>query len=99
MIPKETRCKYCGARILWVTTPEGRRIPIESRFTPFRRRFGETTAPVLWTNEGVKIPGDPLPDERENEAEGYAHLGHVCPAGSRPGKRKPLTRRERFREE
>ena len=98
MIPKEKRCKYCGARILWVTTPEGRNIPIESRFTPFKKRTSGGTAPVLWTADGTRIPCDPLPDERENEAEGYAHMGHVCPAGSRPGKKRPLTRREKYAE-
>ena len=98
MIPKECKCKYCGARILWITSPEGRRIPIESRFTPYKKRFGDATAPALWTADGTRIPCDPLTEDREDEAEGYAHMGHVCPAGYRPRKKKPLTRREKYRE-
>ena len=27
MIPRETKCKYCGKSILWVMTAEGKRIP------------------------------------------------------------------------
>ena len=101
MIPKECKCKYCGARILWITSPEGRRIPIESRWTPYKdRRFdGSTTAPALWLPDGARIPCTPLPEDRADEAEGYAHMGHVCPAGYRPRKKRPLTRREMYREE
>ena len=98
MIPRECKCKYCGARILWVTTPEGRRIPIESRFTPLKKRFGDATAPALWTNEGVRIPCEPLPAERMDEADGFAHKAHICQAGARVRKKRPLTRREKFRE-
>ncbi len=97
-IPKETKCKYCGARILWITSPEGRKIPIESRFTPFKKRFGDSTAPCLWTADGCRIPGDPLPEEREAEADGFAHVGHICPAKPRIRKPRPMTRREKYRE-
>jgi len=93
MIPRETKCKYCGKSILWVMTAEGKRIPIESRFTPFKRRTDGGAAPALWTNEGVRIPCVPLSEEREAEAEGYAHQFHFCPARPKPFRRAPMTRK------
>lgn len=99
MIPRETRCKWCGARILFVTDLDtGRRVPVDSAFTPFQKRPGSTTAPMLWTIEGATIPCEPLPEERSNEADGFAHRGHICPAWAKPKKKKPLTRAEKFKE-
>lgn len=98
MIPKEVRCKYCGRPILFVVS-EGKRIPIESRFTPFKKRTEDgSKAPALYTNEGMRIPCTVLPEERENEADGFAHRFHYCPAKPMPKRKKPLTRREKYRE-
>ena len=95
MIPRETKCKFCGKRIYFVATERGK-IPVEAGWTPFRRRDG--TGQALYTNEGMKIPCEILPEERAGEAEGFAHIYHFCakkPVYHRP---RPMTRREKFKE-
>lgn len=101
MVPRETKCKYCGARILFVRdVRNGRILPVESGFVPFKwRRDGNAGAPGLFTGEGVFLPVDELPEEREAEAEGYAHRGHVCPAGARRPTKRPMSRAEQSRKE
>lgn len=96
-IPKESTCRYCGRRILraW---PEGKEIIIESRRIPYKRKQPDGKAPWLWTAQGIRIYGDPLPEDREDEADGWGHMGHVCPARPMPKRRRPLTRREKYRE-
>jgi len=99
MIPRETKCRYCGRSILFVVdTRTGRRIPIEARFTPFKRRTDGASAPVLYTNEGVRIPCIVLSEEREQEADGCAQQFHFCPAKPKPYRREPMNRKN-MREE
>ena len=94
MIPKETKCKYCGKRIYFVPTERGLR-PVEAGWTPFRRGG---TGQHLYTNEGLKIPCEILPESRADEAEGYAHIFHFCPRKPIYHRPKPLTAREKYRE-
>lgn len=96
-IPKDTKCRYCGRRIFFVRDGE-RRIPCEAEFTPYKRRPADGTAPILWTAQGLKIYADPLPEERAVEADGWAHIGHVCPAGSRYRRQRPMSKREKWKE-
>ena len=98
MIPKDTRCRYCGKRILFVTDGE-KRIPCDAGFTPYRKRERDDRAPILYTAQGGKIYGDPLPAEKESEADGWAHIGHVCPAGSRYRRPRPMSKRDKWKEE
>lgn len=98
MIPRETKCKYCGARILWIRTERGP-MPIEAGFTPFKKRTDGGPAPALYTAEGVRIPCIILPESRAGEADGFAHIYHFCakkPVNHRP---RPLTAREKYRRE
>ena len=97
-IPKESTCRYCGRRILWIRTERGM-MPIESRLIPYKRRHDGKIAPMLWTNKGESIPCDPLPEEREREADGFAHRYHFCPARPRPARKRPMTKREKYRED
>ena len=99
MIPRETKCKYCGGRILWIRDIRtGRSLPVDSSFTPAKwRRDGDGGAPGMYTNEGVFIPCEELPEEREAEAEIFLHRGHVCPAGARKPTYRPMSRAEEYR--
>lgn len=98
LIPRDTKCRYCGKRIFFVEDG-GRRIPCDAGFTPYKRRGQDGRAPVLYTAQGGKIYGDPLPAEKEIEADGWAHIGHVCPAGSRYRRPRPMSKREKWKEE
>lgn len=95
MIPRETKCKYCGARIYWIRTERGT-IPIEAGWTPFKHRTDGAMAPALYTNEGVKIPCVILPESREKEADGFAHIFHFCPRKPINHRPRPLTAREKY---
>lgn len=93
----ETVCIWCGARILWIPGAGGKQIPVEARFTPYRRT--ERNNPdVLFTGAGGRIPCEILPEDRDREATGFAHRYHACPKKPVFRKRKPLTRKEKYRE-
>ena len=95
-IPKETKCKYCGERIIFV--PGGRgQIPIDVEFAPYTRHPAEGGCDdVLFTAEGGRLNCRILNPERDNEIEGYAHRIHACPV---PRPRREPSERERAREE
>lgn len=97
-IPKDAKCRYCGRRILFIY-PEGKMKRIDAGFTPFKRRPPDGQAPMLWTANGERIYADPLPESRKDEADGWAHIGHVCPAGSRYRRPRPMSKREKWKEE
>ena len=95
MIPRISKCRYCGKDIYWIVN-EGRRLPIEAGWTPFKRRNDGARSPALYTNEGVKILCVILPESRAKEADGFAHIYHFCakkPVNHRP---RPLTAREKY---
>ena len=87
---------YCGARILWIPGPGGRPIPIEAKFTPYRRTKGEGPN-LLYTSEGGKIACEVLPEERDREANGFAHMYHFCTKKPVRKLKRPLTRREQYK--
>ena len=96
MIPRDKPCIYCGKRIYFANTERGW-IVLDAAFTPFKKATGQK-ANSLYTNEGIKIPCIILPEIQKDEADGFAHMAHIClkkPSGRR---RKPLTIR-RLREE
>ena len=96
MIPKETRCKYCGERIMFVPVSRGQ-IPIDAEFTPYTRHPTEGACDdLLFTSEGGRLNCRILPAERDDEIEGYAHRIHACSA---PRTRREPTERERKRED
>ena len=94
MIPKDTECRYCGRRIIFIQTAKGR-IPVEAWMTPYRRREGAKN--LLYTVQGGMISCEILPEDMVDEAEGFAHRYHYCPA--RPGRERQPSQRELRREE
>jgi hypothetical protein len=92
-----SKCTWCGAEILWIHGPEGKRLPIENGFTPYKRHSGEGWCNRLYTSAGGVIPCMILPESRAEEADGYAHKVHLCakkPIYHRP---RPMTRREKYK--
>ena len=57
MIPKETKCKYCGRPVLFVPGPRGL-LCVEASLTPYRfRRAAESSDGMvtLYTNSGTPL--------------------------------------------
>ena len=98
MAPRETKCKWCGKPCYWIQI-NGRWKLIEAGWTPFKRRFGDAPAPVLYTSDGLRIKCIILPPTREAEADGFSHIPHICPENPVLKRRRPMTRRERYNEE
>ena len=96
MIPKDKPCIYCKKRIMFVPTERGV-IPVEAGWTPFKKVDGQNLQ-ALYTNDGFKIPCVILPEERADEAEGFAHIAHLCAKKPMPHRRQPLNRRSMLRE-
>ena len=91
MIPKETRCRWCGKPILFAPGKDGRQIPIDSKLKPYSRTIPIGGYPTtLFTIEGGRITCVELPEEWEDQADGYAHRMHICrgmPRYGRPARR------------
>lgn len=93
MNPKETTCRWCGKRVLFVETDRGK-VCVEARFTPFKRTDRPTGS--MFRADGARIPCIELREEQAEEADGYAHRYHLCPKapGSRP---RPQSKAEKWR--
>lgn len=93
-IPKEKTCVWCGRRILFAAGPDGRKLVLDSRLTPYRRVTERERGPYLYDKNGNRLPAEPLPYEREAEAEGYGHTAHFC--SGPPRRPRPLTKKEKW---
>ena len=73
-------CKGCGAPMVWVTTPDGRRVPLDPRPSIYR------VAPIAGSMVAYLVTGkeDPLPNDG-----GKYMVSHfaTCPAAARLGGR------------
>ena len=90
MIPKETKCRYCGMPVMFVPGPRGL-LCVEARLRPYRfNRAGEQSRiTTYYTNTGTPLPVIEMSDEEEKEEtpRGYAHRFHFCPAKTRTSKK------------
>lgn len=87
MIPKETKCKFCGRPVLFVPGPRGL-LCVEASLTPYRfRRAAESSDDMvtLYTNSGTPLP---VIECEEDEMCGAAHKFHFCPNKKRERKTK-----------
>lgn len=87
MIPKETKCRYCGARVLFVPGPRGL-LCVESALTPYRfRKANESDHDMitLYTSNGTPLP---VIECEEDDMRGAAHKFHFCPAKKRERRTK-----------
>lgn len=87
MIPKETKCKFCGRPVLFVPGPRGL-LCVEASLTPYRfRRASESSDDMvtLYTNSGTPLP---VIECEEDEMCGAAHKFHFCPNKKRERKTK-----------
>lgn len=81
-IPKDTVCRHCGKRILFVPGAAGGRIPIDAELAGYRRlREDERQGDVFYTNQGGMIRGV----AEEERPAGYAHRPHYLSCGKRRG--------------
>lgn len=82
MIPKETKCKYCGRPVMFVPGPRGT-LCVEAALTPYRFRKAEEAdrdMVTLYTNSGTPLP---VVECEEDEMRGAAHKFHFCPGKKR----------------
>ena len=98
MIPRETKCKWCGKPCYWIRRDDRWQL-IEAGWVPCKRRFDGAEAPALFTNEGLRIPCVILPPDREGEAELYLHMPHICPESPALKRNRPDNRWKKVREE
>ena len=92
MQTNEGRCRWCGKDLYWIWK-DGRKVAIEQGYTPYK--VVERPQNTLYTQLGRPIPCEILPRIREEEADGFAHIVHICqkkPVYHRP---RPMTRRQR----
>lgn len=78
MIPKETKCKYCGRPVMFVPGPRGT-LCVEAALTPYRFHKAEEAdrdMVTLYTNSGTPLP---VVECEEDEMRGAAHKFHFCP--------------------
>lgn len=88
MQTNEGRCRWCGRDLYWIWR-DGRKIAVEQSFTPYRNV--EQPRQTLYTALGKPIPCEILPGSREDEADGFAHIAHVCPKSPRLKANRPRT--------
>lgn len=72
-----TKCKACGAPIMWIRTKAGKSMPVDA--TPVHVANGGTQ--IFITIGGKTIMGHPLNDEDdpENWIRGYVPHWATCP--------------------
>ena len=92
-----SKCAWCGRPIIWIRGPDGKKMPIENGFTPYRRHDGRGWCNKLYTGAGGVIECHILPEDRADEADGFAHMFHICPKKPSYHRPRPLTRREKFK--
>lgn len=83
----ESKCRSCGARILFLTTKKGHKMPVDPTVTRYKRVEGGTERVVLDNGEVVACTTD-IPAE---ESDGIGYVSHfaTCPNAKahRKGKR------------
>ncbi len=84
----ESRCRSCGARILFIKSTKGRFIPCDTLVTRYKREEGGKDKIVLESGEVVSCRTDISPEE----ADGVGYISHfaTCPNAKahRKGKRR-----------
>lgn len=81
------RCSSCGAEIGFITTPQGKKMPVDAGEFPFiPDRNGKVLA-VL--NDGSVLTGRTCSESYEAEAYCYARLSHFATCPKADEHRKP----------
>ena len=79
-IPKDTICRHCGKRILFVPSKVGGKFPIDAQLAGYRRqREDERQGDAFYTNQGGLIRGF----AEEERPDGYAHRPHYLSCARR----------------
>lgn len=83
-----SKCKSCGADIVWITTESGRKMPLDAAEVPVvPNQRGETVAVTL---DGQIFRGWPCADSYEAERYVLARISHfaTCPDADKHRRRK-----------
>ena len=77
---KMSRCRSCGAMIVWIQTKGGRNMPCNSTMVNYLRAAGGSQKIV--TPQGEVVTADIVPAD---QAEGIGYISHfaTCPNAAR----------------
>lgn len=78
--PKTTRCRACGARILFLKTASGKTMPVDEEGTFFLET--ENGPEMFVLGDGVTMRGQRVSTEQMMDADRFGYVSHfaTCPA-------------------
>lgn len=80
-----SKCRSCGAEIIWIKTFSGKRMPVDAEKIPFYAGEGEE---LFVTAGGAVVHGTRAGAEDEHTYTGYISHFATCPDAERFRKRR-----------